>query len=567
MKPFYYTSLFCCILYCFYSCGYRKNQNDLLLSDVSHIIGEYPDSALILLNSVEDISSLSEEQFAEYALLKIQAKSERSMDISIDTSVFISKEYYQKKKNAQKSAWANFYSGRIFQYRLDYENAAESFFMAEMYADQTSDFYLKGLTEYFIGNLYYDQFLIDEAVEKYKKSIFNFNRSSDLKSYSWNLCAYNAIGNCFLLKDEGAGIDSAFFYYNKGLKLAEFQDDSVNQALIKNNIGIAYMEIGNEDFAKKYLLSAVDLDKQSASYVDLAFLYDSVNMKDSVDYYTDLALQMDEDKENMLWVNTYYTLAEIEENSGNYKKSLEYYKSSFIKLLSVLNEKEKENILKVQKKYELELVRNDYNQLVIEKQRVWLLVSFLAFIVVTVCFYSSRRGIRHRNIILKRDNEKLEAERQIRVLQSMAETFNEKENSMRQEVLRHFHIVKKIALLHEQGLLNGERREDVVILQKVNKIVYGQKDGIDWEILINSINTLHGGVIDRLRQTYNYLDETELKICYLAYAGFTNTEMSTLMNLSTNTIPQRKSNIRKKIGVEEYGDIAEFLIEKLGRVN
>ncbi|MDU1889516.1 MAG: hypothetical protein E6767_02395 [Dysgonomonas sp.] len=59
------------------------------------------------------------------------------------------------------------------------------------------------------------------------------------------------------------------------------------------------------------------------------------------------------------------------------------------------------------------------------------------------------------------------------------------------------------------------------------------------------------------------LDEIERKICMLSIDDFNNTELSIILNLSINTIQMKKSNIRKKLGIDGYGDIRDFLIKFL----
>jgi DNA-binding CsgD family transcriptional regulator len=61
------------------------------------------------------------------------------------------------------------------------------------------------------------------------------------------------------------------------------------------------------------------------------------------------------------------------------------------------------------------------------------------------------------------------------------------------------------------------------------------------------------------------LEEAEVRICCLIYAGLNNTEISILMEWTTNTIQMKKSIIRKKIGVEGYGNLSDFLIKNAGK--
>ena len=226
--------------------------------------------------------------------------------------------------------------------------------------------------------------------------------------------------------------------------------------------------------------------------------------------------------------------------------------------------KEKDTDLRIfQKRYNYEQLKNENNELLIERQYIYILSLFLSIVILVICFFFYRKMMKQKNHLLKEQTALLEAEQQIGALKSMAESFNEKENSLKNEVIKHFDILKKVAALNENKLFFDEKEDKKRLLSQVNKIVYGQKEGFNWDIFFNSINVLYGNEIERINQSYQQLDNTELKICYLSYAGFSNSETSTLLGLALNTIQQKKSNIRKKIGVPEHGNLQEFLIQEL----
>lgn len=72
------------------------------------------------------------------------------------------------------------------------------------------------------------------------------------------------------------------------------------------------------------------------------------------------------------------------------------------------------------------------------------------------------------------------------------------------------------------------------------------------------MNKLHDGFLDLLHKSYPELDNEEFNVCCLIYNDFSNTEISIITGLSNRTITSRRSSIRKKIGIDDYGNINEF---------
>lgn len=62
-----------------------------------------------------------------------------------------------------------------------------------------------------------------------------------------------------------------------------------------------------------------------------------------------------------------------------------------------------------------------------------------------------------------------------------------------------------------------------------------------------------------MRNRFPLLNDTDFKICCLVYTKFSRTEISLLLGLSASTILSRSSSIRKKLGIDEYGNIAEYI--------
>lgn len=166
----------------------------------------------------------------------------------------------------------------------------------------------------------------------------------------------------------------------------------------------------------------------------------------------------------------------------------------------------------------------------------------------------------YRRSILNKQRA-IQAQHTIQELQRMADSYNEKENSFRTSLLHHFNILKKAASL-EIYISKENSKHDHHLLKVINEIVYGQET-LNWDLLYETMNQLHGGFFERLRERFPQLDESEFRICCLSYAKFSGSEIALIMKLSVNTVQMRRSSIRKKIGVETFGNLADFFNDNL----
>jgi hypothetical protein len=101
------------------------------------------------------------------------------------------------------------------------------------------------------------------------------------------------------------------------------------------------------------------------------------------------------------------------------------------------------------------------------------------------------------------------------------------------------------------------------LIRRMSEIVDGQvpvDSLLNWEDLYQTIDYIYDGFYTRIREKYgNLINEKELQLCCLLKANFSTKEISIVSSQGVRTVYQRKSVIRQKLGMEEKGDIVEFL--------
>ncbi|MBK5721359.1 hypothetical protein JGH11_10790, partial [Dysgonomonas sp. Marseille-P4677] len=357
----------------FLSCNFRGNHADKILELAESLIQQNPDSVLHILEFQLHPNELEEDLFNRYILLYTQAKDQTNRDIANDTLVLKAKEYFVNKGDYRRAAFASFYSGHIFAARNDKKNAMLAYLDSEDYLKTEGDEALKGLVEYYIGDINYDQLLKDDAIGRYRKAAEHFKKANKYKN---EIITYNKMGISFLMKKE---VDSCFHYYNKGLALAKIQNDSLEIAYVMRNMGVAYSKIDDYNKASAYFRESVlyapkDNDKAKL-FLNMAYCFKNEQNKDSCLYYINKSLEALKGKEESSTKSiAYHLLSDIKEKDGSYKEALIHQKEYITEVKKKMEDINNQAILDVQKKYDFELMQNVNNRLFIEKQSALLII-------------------------------------------------------------------------------------------------------------------------------------------------------------------------------------------------
>lgn len=529
---------------------------DKVLTNVEALVDQYPDSALRLLDTEILEKNLDRDAYYKYILLYTQARDREDMDIKNDTLIFRVRDYYLNKKDLLRTALSFYYSGRVLESQNNKEDALSMYLDAELYALQTENDKLKGHIEYSIGAINHKKYLKDEAISRFKLSAQYYHKSANYKN---ELQAYNGIGTAFLLKKE---LDSSFFYLDKSLLLAQSVKDSVGQGLALQNIGLLCRMIKDFHKSREKFKQAIPLLKKNEDkariYLNIAYSFNDERNRDSTLYNINNSLELIKgDETSSLRSMIIQLQSRIEENDKNYEKALAFQKEYTDYLQKIFKEANNQAVLDIQKKYDFEIIQDENNRLLVEKQSASLIILGLIILVLGISIFI----IYWKSV----DNKEAlsDAELKISQLNDMAESFNKKENSFKKVLLEHFDVLKKVALL-EGDMKDDEKKQGQKLLKKVNEIIYKQ-ESLDWNMLNDTMNQLYSGFLERLQKKFPQLEDVEVRICCLVYAGLNNTEISILMEWTINTIQMKKSAIRKKIGVGGYGNLSDFLIENVGK--
>lgn len=165
-------------------------------------------------------------------------------------------------------------------------------------------------------------------------------------------------------------------------------------------------------------------------------------------------------------------------------------------------------------------------------------------LIVGILYYKNR----------KKRNQCIEAENFIERLNAISAA-----NTAKLEKLlsNNLEFARKMAQLKS---ISSEK--NAMFLKRFNEIFYegGDASKTNWEEIYFATNLLYDGFKDRLIASFPDLNEKEVQLCCLLRAGFDTNDIAFMSEQSIYSIHKRKTSIRKKLAMEEGGDIIKFLV-------
>ena len=361
---------------------------------------------------------------------------------------------------------------------------------------------------------------------------------------------------------------------------------------VYNALAIVYFSLGEYDKMEQCFEKAI------ANAADSAFVVNVVrrNYADLLGEIgqTDRAIRMLEDlteqyrkAENWLQVESLYSLSHLWLNKGNKQRAEQYmreaeelfakYKESsefdpateaaflahrqvleyaqkgsyhFFPLVQYHNHWSEKDYVRFRvaeaKERSIRDLRERNLYLTISRQRQMLFIVALLFAgagAILLVWGLSRRSKR----------QLLQKEEEIETLRNLLTCHNSAEADVQQLMLRQLGLIRTIA-----GAPTEANQHLLAQLTAINESKASAL--IDWQSIYRTIDGAYNGFYSRLMSNHgDTLNEKEIQLCCLLRAGFSTKEINMLTRQSLQTIYQRKTQIRQKLGLQEADDIADKL--------
>lgn len=251
---------------------------------IENLMPQHPDSALMLLEQIENKENLSRKDKAHYYLLLTEAQDKTFVKHETDSLITIATDYYEETDDLERKAKAWYCKGRINQ-DLNRPLKAQEYYLKSLRDEkQMKDYALLARINNHIGMLYIYQHVYEKAIPYLEQANNYFKMIHD------------TIGEAYVLRNLGRAytvtqqLSKAIEVYREALPYAP----STGNGTIPNELANIYLEEREYKAAAKYIHQALQLFRTEESrfpaYLVLGRYYLETAQLDSSEYYLQKAL-------------------------------------------------------------------------------------------------------------------------------------------------------------------------------------------------------------------------------------------------------------------------------------
>ena len=510
-----------------------------------------PDSTVRLIDSVLRMpASFSERERMDMALLQAEALfGDRGQEISpvmdddffdehanLSTSPELERAaaYYAGKKQYAKAAHAALYSGFVQQHYDEKEAAMRSFKEAEQYGKLAVDSLTVAQAEYWMGKMFIDDGMEQEALKSFMVSErFIGNHNADRSTIeNSKAVVYILMGQH---NDAELCLRQSLLYAEKG------HTDRVKRK-IHNNYSVLYRLEGKYGEALNSLQQMIndqslDNKERLVLYLNIGNVYFDMGVKDSTACYFQFMEELlpivnlkAETK-----VAAYGALFRFAESQDDKTTALQYHENHEKILYDLMLQQQEQTIFRIQQQYDYESLQNVMNKKIIQRHITILIISILLLITTILILFLQYR---HKQLLKSEEEMKQQLDD---LKQDLLQTV--KISVLDHEISSRLRLILKV---HDKSLQGNDPKKEWQSL--VWQIMNGEQEA--FEAARSVLETAYPKLYSTIKENYPDLTETEAKICLLSCSDLSNTEIAELLGLSTNTVNQNRSNLRKKLNLK-----------------
>ena len=529
---------------------------------VENLMPQHPDSALMLLEQIENKENLSRKDKAHYSLLLTEAEDKTYVTHTTDSLISIAADYYEKTDDLGRKAKAWYYKGRINQDLGHPLKAQEYYLKALRDEEKIEDHALLGRIHNHIGMLYAYQKVYEKALPFQKKAVENFHLINDSTG---QVFALRDLGRTFLmlgLQDSsiicnqkaialmrkriipsvytelaGLYIDRQRMEEAHGLLRTSLQNVAKPQAKypVYLVLGELYKKSGQIDSARFYLQACInsaplpetragglfhlkEIALEKGQWEQAALLSKQYELlKDSI--------EQGKNAESIRNVQAFYSYNEIEQDLWEARLYASKQKSFYSLLITaclflltvallrfIHYRRERKNLLQRLKANEEQIQRNEQTLKNISDVKDSLQNE------IQIYKTTERQLSKEKDEQLKRTNE--EIRQKIMQLEKLSHTKDELEKNLLTLRSENSNLKKREQAREEERkkIEESERLQNERLYDKFRSPAGWEPTDTDWHKLFISVDKLYPKMVTTLQKSTS-LNELERKICYLSKIG------------------------------------------------
>ncbi|WP_321519940.1 hypothetical protein [uncultured Bacteroides sp.] len=492
---------------------------------------EHPDSALKILRGIKIPRSLSEKDYALYALLVTQATDKNDLDLTKDSLSDYAVRYFGQSKDSVHAYKAFFYAGRVNEEMKNANQAISYYLKAKDFAEGSKDYKYQYLINYYLGNLYILQDLFKDGTETHKET---YKYALALNNKTYECLSLNRIGFGYFCLEKN---DSALIYQLNALKIIPKN----NKNLITDiyfRICRIYSKMSKYKIALQYYNKVMtykqDEEDLGPYYSTAGEIYYNIGKYDSAVYY----LKKSTKSGDIFTVASAYTLlADAYEAQKNIGKALDCSKKFSLYRDTIDAQTQNSEITETQAIYKHDKLKEEnllLKQNEIEKNesfyKLSLFTSILILLGVYIYFINYKR-IQKQKEQIRRNKEQLQ-EIKIEELKKEKKLI-QKEAELKMEFYNQLNSISVPGLISSSKDNEEEQSTHIKLTEQ------------DWNKIIENTDAVFNNFTKRLKETFPKMNEMDIRLCCLIKTQLSQSEMADILNIEKVSIKRRKLRIRK----------------------
>ena len=566
---------------------------------VENLMPQHPDSALMLLEQIENKENLSRKDKAHYSLLLTEAEDKTYVTHTTDSLISIAADYYEKTDDLERKGKAWYYKGRINQDLGHPLKAQEYYLKALRDEEKIEDHALLGRIHNHIGMLYAYQKVYEKALPFQKKAVENFHLINDSTG---QVFALRDLGRTFLmlgLQDSsiicnqkaialmrkriipsvytelaGLYIDRQRLEEAHGLLRTSLQNVAKPQAKypVYLVLGELYKKSGQIDSARFYLQACInsaplpetragglfhlkEIALEKGQWEQAALLSKQYELlKDSI--------EQGKNAESIRNVQAFYSYNEIEQDLWEARLYASKQKSFYSLLITaclflltvallrfIHYRRERKSLLQRLKANEEQIQRNEQTLKNISDVKDSLQNE------IQIYKTTERQLSKEKDEQLKRTNE--EIRQKIMQLEKLSHTKDELEKNLLTLRSENSNLKKREQAREEERkkIEESERLQNERLYDKFRSPAGWEPTDTDWHKLFISVDKLYPKMVTTLQKSTS-LNESERKICYLSKIGVKPGAIEILLGKGNVSVYRKRlyEKLNKKAGTAKDFD-------------
>ena len=466
--------------------------------------------------------------------------------------------YYDYWYTQDEYAQSLCFLGEVYRVSGDNPSALDAFLKGVKVAKDCGNSYVQGWLYKEIGDVYFDQRMLDDCTNYYRRY---YDLAVSHRDTLRMALGADRMGKVFTIYNN---VDSTVAYYEKAISLTQHTTHPENIIpYSKYSLSDIYIQIEEFDKAKALM------PRDSLNDANWAYWHLSQNHTDSAIYYfkrfnTRYGLPAHR--------SAYYYLAQLEESKGNVVQSQFYYKTIPAIDDSIIAQSQVEQTKRINAQFNVNLIKKERDDMA---HRSNVLLSILSFVLLFVLlgvaigylvwkYYRQKKNAELAHERLLRKEEERIRHQSVRQIEENKQKIAQLEQQLAEarqrndiEAADRIRLDAELLTAENQSIEATQRRREYALkeFQKTDiymklKLHAGEEDvrmsEDEWQQLAQHLDGIYDDFTHRLLVLVNMTD-VELKACYLLKLDVSPIMMSTLLCRSKSAVTMLRKRLYEKI--------------------